>query len=121
MPRTVVNTQNVPATNATAGTAVTWTASDVANGNMFVWNQDVLVVVRNSHATTSYTATFTGVADPYGRTGTIVDTLTAGQVRVYPFFPSAAWMQPTGSDAGKVYFNGENAAVEIALLRLGVR
>lgn len=96
-----------------AATAVTWTAADATNKEQFVITERDILVIWNTHASTTYTYTITGVADTMGRTVDIGPTnLIAGaMVALRPGLEGFA--QAT---TNYLYFEANNAAIKYAVL-----
>lgn len=93
---------------------VTFTAADVANGNMYAANGREILLVLNSDGVNPYTFTVASVADPYGRTSDITTySLAAGEYAAVPL-PVVGFRQTDGN----VNINGSNAAIKFAILRL---
>ena len=91
---------------------LTMTAADVGNGNSFVASGKDLVIVQNSHASTTYTVTVTSVAKD-GRTGDITTySLAAGVIAVFGPLQTPGWRQTDGS----VYLAGSNAAIKFGII-----
>jgi hypothetical protein len=96
--------------------AVTLTAADVANGNMFSVADGGILIMYNSGAS-PYTITINGAADSHGRTGDIsAYSIPAGEIDAI-WIPPVGIHQTSGTDAGKVYVSASNAAVKFAYLQ----
>lgn len=118
-PRTTITAKAAlgPYTAVTAGTAdFVFTAADVANGNQVASTGNDLILVFNSDVTNPYTVTFTGVVDPFNRSGNITTySLAALELAAFGPFPGVGWKN---SD-GYLYINGSNAAIKVAAISLG--
>jgi len=120
MARTTLTVQEIesPFDVPAAGVAdFTWTAGDVANGNDFACTGRELILVQNTDGATPYYVTISSVVDEKGRTEDIDEySLAAGDFARFSvgLTNSKGWQQ---SD-GKINIDVENAAVEIAVLRL---
>jgi hypothetical protein len=98
----------------TAGVTVTWTASDVTNGNSIPMTGDDLLLVRGSGGAGTFT--ITSVANALGRSGTITtEAITDGGYKVLgPFKQKAGWVQSDGA----LYFAGSAVEVQFAVIKL---
>lgn len=101
----------------TAGVAVTMTAEDVTNHSSFVNTGKELVIVNNTHGSTTYTFTVTGTADQHGRTASITtENITAGQIKcVGPFSAQLPGWQQTDRT---IQLDASNAAVKFGVITL---
>lgn len=94
---------------------LTWTAADTTNQNRFVLTGSYLVLVRNSHATTAYTVTFTSTADSKGRSGDVsAYSLAAGEVAAFMVNSTEGWKQTDGY----FWLEANNASVLFAIVKL---
>ncbi len=96
------------------GTALTMEVADVANGNDFAQDRDVLVIAHNTGGS-AYTVTITSTADPkYGRTGDVnAQSLAAGEIRIFRLTGSG-WADSNG----KINLGASNAAVKFGVVVL---
>jgi hypothetical protein len=96
-----------------AATAVTVTAADATNKEQFVITERDILVIWNSHASTTYTYTITGTADTLGRTVDIGPTNLLAQafVAIRPGYEGFA--QAT---TNYLFFEASNAAVKYFVL-----
>lgn len=117
MPRTTITAVAAPGPYPTAGTTMTFTAADVANGNQTHFSGRVLLIARNDDASPQ-TVTITSVSDPFGRTGSIsAESLLAGATKMYgPFSNPVGWQ----SSDGFLYFAGGHANIKFCPIDLGV-
>jgi hypothetical protein len=93
---------------------ITFTAADTVNKEQFAAGADTLVLVWNTHATTTYTVTITSVADDKGRTGDVTTySLSAGEIAAFRI-RKPGWMQSDGN----IYMEASNAAIKYAVLAL---
>lgn len=94
-----------------SGVSLNLQAGDAANGNQFAMVGGEFIILQNSGGTPRV-VTLSSVADAYGRTKDISETLAAGAFAVYgPFLP-AGWKQTDGN----FYLNVAHADVKIAVL-----
>jgi hypothetical protein len=93
--------------------ALTFTAVDVANGNACVLTGGQVIVVQNTDSS-AHNLTVTSSSDPSLRTGDLVAAVPAGGFQALGPFPVAGWIQ---SD-GKLWFSGDNSALQVALVTL---
>lgn len=119
MARTTVNPDVVPTGLPLTEEALAWVPVDVANGNRFAHTGREILIVQNSDGADPYDITFqsapiNGRQDPLDN---VAIELAAGDISVFNF-RGEGWRQPSGDDAGYVQFDGENAAVEVIVLRL---
>lgn len=114
MARTSLTAISAPGGNATTGTAFSYTAADVANGNSFKSTGKEIVVAKNTDGAVAHTVTISSTADPYGRTGDVSQSIAANGIYVFGPFPTTGWIQ---SD-GKIYLSGDNAALEFQVITL---
>lgn len=123
MPRTNIAVQQPVALLAGSLAAnsadIAMTAADTVNNNMCSIEGNTFLLAQNTHATTAYTVTITTVADALGRTGDITAyQMDAGDIAIFGPFPVAGFQQPTGTDAGKLYFQANNASVKFAAIKI---
>lgn len=111
MARTTVSKTQSSGGYAYSGVTLNLQAGDAANGNQFAMNGGEYVVLQNSGATPRI-VTLYSVADVYGRTKDISETLAAGAFAVYGPFPLGGWRQTDGY----FYLNVAHAEVKIAVL-----
>jgi len=93
--KTVLTPISVPASYATSGAVLDWTAADTVLDNRFVNTGREILVVDNTGADTA-TVTVSSVADPYGRTGDTTKIVAAGASAIFQMFPTAGWQQSDG-------------------------
>ena len=116
MPRTALTPVAAPGSYATAATAFTFTAADVGNGNDFALLGGEILLIFNSHATTTFAFTLTSVsnADVLNRSGTITaETIAAGIYKMFGPIQLRGWLQTDG----KFYLSATDAAVKFAIIR----
>lgn len=95
--------------------ALTWTAADVANFEETEYGDRVVILARNVSADTAYDVTITSIASSKtGRTGTLVKELAFGAQLIIGPLGADGWRQSDGN----LYFAGENADIEFAVVRL---
>ncbi len=105
--RQTLTKTTAPGAIASAGVAVTMTATDVANKDRFISTGKELVIAQNT-GVGACTVTITSAADEYGRLGHITaESIAASAIRVYGPFPVAGWRQSTG------YVHLEASAVDV--------
>ena len=88
-------------------------AADVSNKNQFPGAGDDILLVWNTGEST-YTVTFTSVADDKKRTGDVTTYSVAASVIAAFRFKDAGWKQ---SD-GMIYVEASNVAVKFAVMAL---
>ena len=95
--------------------ALTFTAADVANMNQATFTGKEVILANNT-GLSPYTVTVTSVADPQlGRTQDIATySIPAGAIAWIGPLPTTGWQQTNG----KIYFQGSNAAVTFAVVKL---
>ncbi|MGL4296271.1 MAG: hypothetical protein ACRCTG_11185 [Aestuariivirga sp.] len=94
---------------------MTLTACDTVNKNQTPLSGNLLLVAQNSHATNAYTITVTSVVDARNRVGDITTySLAAGDVAMFWINQAEGWLQADGN----LYYEGSNAAIKFALLKL---
>lgn len=101
----------------TAGVTVTFTAENVTDHSSFVNTGKELVLVWNTHGSTTYTFTVTGVTDKFGRSGNITaENITAGAIKCLGPFSAQepGWMQTDGT----IQLDANNASVKFAVITL---
>jgi len=93
---------------------LTFTAADTVNKEQIVPSGDDLLLVWNTHATTTYTFTLTSAPDDKGRSGDVTTySLAAGEIAAFRF-RRPGWEQ---SDS-RIYFEASNVAIKYAALQL---
>ena len=113
MAETALTATAAPGAYATALTAVTMTAADVANGNSFVATNNDLVLAWNDSAT-PYTVTITSTL-LNGRTGTITtQSIAADAHLIFGPMNVSGWQQATGL----IHVSASNAAVKFGIINL---
>ncbi len=115
MPRQEVAVTTAPGAYKGTSTAVTLTAADTTNKEMFTLTGQELLIIQNTGGSAA-TWTATSVPDPnFGRTGNIAaESIAAGAVRVFGPIKMEGWRQ---SD-GKFYMEASAATVKFAVIRL---
>jgi hypothetical protein len=113
MARTAVALQDMSVQPSSA--AVTLTTVDAVNNNMVPNNGNTLIVIQNPTGG-SLSATVVSTSDQFGRTGDLVISLAAGEIRAVGPLPAAVWNQRS-TDIGFVYVNPA-AALKIGALNL---
>ena len=94
---------------------IVMTAADVANGNQFVLDGSVLLLIQNSGAS-PFTVTLTSIADPQNRTGDVTAySLAAGDISAFKLDQVAGWRQSDGN----FYLSASNAGIKFGIIRLG--
>jgi hypothetical protein len=84
-----------------------------ADKNYAVYSEKLYLHAINSHATDPKTVTIDGLADEYGRTGSITAySLTAGQYAVFGPFPSELFKQSNGT----ITFEGSSTDIKFAAI-----
>jgi hypothetical protein len=116
MPRQTLAVTNSPGPFPAAGVAVTMTAEDIANHSRFPLTGRELLLIWNSHATTTYTYTVYSVADQAGRVLDITaQNIVAQAIHVLgPLSTNQGWRQ---SDGG-VNVDANNASVKFGVIVL---
>jgi len=116
MPRTTLTKTSVPTeVGIVAGTAVTWTAADVGNGNQFPLTGTEVVVAWNTDGAGAHNVTITSVGDAKGRKGDITtDSVPTNGFKVYCRHSVDAWRQTDGN----LYLSADNALIKFAILQL---
>lgn len=110
MARVLLTPTVAPGQYPLAGVAVTETAADTTNFDMFVSTGKELLVAHNTDAS-SHTVTINSVADDKGRTGDITaESIAAGAIRIYGPFAKSYWAQSNGnincqSNSALVFFS----------------
>lgn len=114
MPATSIATQAIAGQYSTTGSALTFTAADVGNGNASTLTGTAIILANNT-GTTAYTVTITSYADPiYGRTGDVsAQSLASTEIRQF-HIPTVGWTDTNS----KVYFSASNAAVTFAVIQM---
>jgi hypothetical protein len=112
MPRTAVAIQEItPQSSA----AVALATVDAVNNNMFQNDGRTALLIQNPTGG-ALACTIVSVADQHNRTGDLVLSLAAGEIRQVGPLRQAIWNQ-FAADVGNVYVNPA-AALKIAALRL---
>lgn len=94
-------------------TALVWTAADISDFNRFRLSGQELLLIRNVHATITYTYTLHTVADPFGRAQDMTaHSLVAGAIHALAKLPLTGFRQ---SD-GYVWISGNNANIQFCVL-----
>lgn len=96
----------------TAGQVLTFQAADGTNNNAVTMSGRDLLVVRNTTGG-GLALTIQTLADPYGRTGNITETIAAGVQKVYGPFGQTGFQQADG----KLYVDAA-AGLDLAVIRL---
>ena len=114
MAETALTVTASPGSYASAMTAVTMTATDIANGNSFVATGNDLILAWNDSAT-PYTVTITSQVDDKGRLGTITTQAIAADVHlILGPMKSEGW-----ADSGNlINLTSNNAAVKFGIINL---
>lgn len=81
------------------------TDGDDTNDMYFVADPNVVLYVRNSHATLARGGTIVSVADSLGRTSDVAFSIAAGKVGAYGPLPAEGWAQRGAGDLGRVHVN----------------
>lgn len=114
MPTTVAASTQSPGSYPTAMTAVTMTATDVANGNHFVATGNDLIIAWNNSAT-PYTVTITSQLSDKNRLGTITTQAIAADAHlILGPLKNAGWI----NSSGQVLITASNIAVEFGIIKL---
>ena len=115
MARQTLTKTAAPGPDPTAGVAVTMTAADTGNFEQFTWTGREVIIVQNTHASTTYTYTLTSVADERGRTLDITtQNIVAGAIHVIGPLSSQGWRQTNGY----IYMQANNASVKWGVITL---
>lgn len=120
MPRTTIAVQvpkgPYPALQPAADALdMTLTACDTVNFNQTPLSGTLLLIAQNSGAS-PYTITISSVADSRNRTGDITAySLAAGDVAMFLINQADGWLQSDGN----LYYQGSNAAVKFAPIKIG--
>jgi len=94
---------------------VVMTACDVANGNQFVLDGPMILIVQNTDGASARTFTLTSLADPMNRTGDVTAySVGIGEIAAFYFGQVAGWRQTDGY----LYLSGSNAALKFGIIRL---
>lgn len=112
MPRTVLAVQTAPTAYADDGLALTFTASDVANGNRFLSDGKEIVIVKNTDAAPR-SFTFVSAPNDLGRDENRVDSFAVNEARLYRM-TARGWRQADGY----VNIDGEHVGLVIAIVRM---
>ena len=114
MPRTTIAAQSAPGSVQYTGTALTFTAADVANKNQTQLTGTEMIIGKNVGAS-AHTVTITSFADPFGRTKDIpAISLVAGEERMFGPFKQQGWKQTDGF----IYFEANHLEIEFAIIRM---
>jgi len=93
---------------------MTLTAADTVNFNQSPLSGSLLLIAQNSGAS-PYTITISSVVDSRNRTGDIsAYSLAAGDIAMFLINQADGWLQADGN----LYYQGSNAAVKFALLKI---
>ena len=116
MPRQILTKTNTPTPYPIAGQLITWATEDIANHSRFLFTGREILLIWNSHATTTFTYTIASVPDAQGRSKDITSqNVLAGEIHtIGPFTVLQGWMQADGY----LYIDSNNAAVKFAVLQL---
>jgi hypothetical protein len=116
MARQTLPKTTAPGKNPTAGgQAITWTAEDIANHSMFALTGRELLLIWNTHASTTYTYTPYQTNDERGRALTVSPVnIPAGQIDCYGPTDLTGYRQTDGN----FYIDANNAAVKFAVITL---
>jgi hypothetical protein len=96
---------------------LTQTAADTVNQNMANVGDGFFLIMHNTGAV-ARTVTITSATDERGRTGHITNySIPAGEIHAV-WIPPSRLQQRSGADAGKVYFEANNAEVKFMIGRL---
>ena len=97
--------------------AITYAATDNANGNTVVNNGKVTLLVKNPTGG-SITVTAVSVPDANGRTGDVVATIPAGGEYAFGLLDPSLFNQRSG-DVGQVHVTFSGAGCTMVALQLG--
>jgi len=115
MARTTITALTAPTFYSTTGLDITWTAADTTNLNDCTSASDVVLLVKNIHATTTYTVTVTSSADPTtGRTGHITAQNVVALATKFIRLTKQGW-EDTNS---KFLFEGNNTNIQFAVVKI---
>lgn len=114
MARTALTPTTAPKSTSAAAAALAFAAADAVNGNEFPLTGREYIVAHNTDGATAHTLTVTSVADPFGRTGDLTQSIPAGGYYVTQVFDVVGWQQADGN----LYLSADNAAIELAVVRL---
>lgn len=115
MSRVTINPIAAPLAYAVAGTTLSWTACNVANGNRvpIADGEILLLFATNDGSEDPVNLTVTSQPDPvFGRTGNISRSIASGAYVAFRL-DSIGW-----ATNGFVNFNGDNAAVKVMILKI---
>jgi hypothetical protein len=113
MPRTDIVRIQMPGPYTDTPAVVTYSATDVPNGNRMKWTGKEILLVRNTDASVSRAFSLLSTPDRSGRNGQVDKTMLAGDFDVYgPFTDPQGWVQ---SD-GYIYITGALNIVFAVLL-----
>jgi hypothetical protein len=109
--RTTIARQRLPGGYSGQSLNAIMTACDASNGNASPLQGGEFLLVRNSGAS-ARVFSITSVADPFGRSGDISETIQAGETRLYGPFLISGWRQNDGS----IYYSGAHAELLVAFV-----
>lgn len=92
--------------------ALTWTAADPTNKNAVDVIGGEILLIRNDDAA-AQGVTLTSVADPFGRTADLTESIPAGEYRAFGPVRLEGWRQADG----KLYIDAGAATVYFAVLK----
>ncbi len=113
MARTALTPIDIPASYDATGVALTWSATDPANGNYFVATGREIILIRNDDVA-SQTLTVSSVDDPYGRSESWTKAVAAAAYACSQLFPIIGYRQTNG----QVYIDSTDADLKVCILRL---
>lgn len=114
MSRTALTPQALPGGYSLSPLTLSLAAADNVNGNSFPATGREVLIAKNDDVV-ARTVTVESTADPVeGRTGDCVRTLAAGEIAVFPLFPTRGWAQADGS----IYLDSTSALLKLAVVRL---
>jgi hypothetical protein len=91
------------------------TACDVANGNQFVLDGPVLLILQNTDGASARTVTLTSAVDGQNRSGDVTAySLGIGEIAVFKVDQVMGWRQTDGM----FYLAASNVAVKFGIVRL---
>lgn len=100
----------------TAGLLLTETAEDITNHSQFTNTGKEILLIHNTHATTTYTYTIYSTVDEQGRSGDITaQNILATLIHIIgPFSVRPGWNQTTGA----INVDSNNASVKFAVITI---
>lgn len=104
---------SAPGSYASSGTKVTMTAADTSNYDQFLSTGKELVIAHNTDSG-AHTVTITSVADEYGRTGNISQSVAANSIYTFGPFKEHGWEQ-TG---GYIYLQADSTTIEFGVIKV---